>query len=159
MSTDVVATRDRAVERESLRLTQDKLLQKVGELEDANLHLQDQIRLSQLMCDVGLALTGSADLTNLLQACADLMVRNLDAALALSPDNADVLAKAGEGYENLGERSLALTYFRKALQKGTTLEDLEANPDLRSLLTDPNAQLVLHKALASTTQAAASASR
>ncbi len=54
---------------------------------------------------------------------------HLDAALALSPDNADVLAKAGEAYENLGERSLALTYFRKALQKGTTLEDLEANPD------------------------------
>jgi tetratricopeptide (TPR) repeat protein len=54
---------------------------------------------------------------------------HLEAALALSPDNADVLAKAGEAYENLGERSLALTYFRKALQKGSTLADLEANPD------------------------------
>jgi len=82
---------------------------------------------------------------------------HLDAALALSPDNADVLTKAGEAYENLGERSLALTYFRKALQKGTTLEDLETNPDLRSLLSDPNARRVLHRAWVSTTPAAASA--
>jgi len=84
---------------------------------------------------------------------------HLEAALALSPDNADVLAKAGEAYENLGERSLALTYFRKALQKGSTLADLEANPDLRSLLSDPSAHRVLHRALESTTQPAATASR
>jgi len=84
---------------------------------------------------------------------------HLEAALALSPDNADVLAKAGEAYENLGERSLALTYFRKALQKGSTLADLEANPDLRSLLSDPSAHRVLHRAVESTTQPAATASR
>ncbi len=82
---------------------------------------------------------------------------HLEAALALAPDNPDVLAKAGEAYENLGERSLALTYFRKALQKGSTLGDLEANPDLRSLLTDPSARRVLHRALSSTNHAAASA--
>ena len=83
----------------------------------------------------------------------------LDAALALSPDDAGILGKAGEAYENLGERSLALEYFRKALQKGWTLEELKMNPDLRSLLSDPNARRVLEKALPSTTQRAASATR
>jgi serine/threonine-protein kinase len=83
----------------------------------------------------------------------------LDAALALSPDDAGILGKAGEAYENLGERSLALEYFRKALQKGWTLEDLKTNPDLRSLLSDPNARRVLEKALPSTTQRAESAAR
>jgi eukaryotic-like serine/threonine-protein kinase len=84
---------------------------------------------------------------------------HLDAALALSPEDAGILGKAGEAYENLGERSLALDYFQKALQKGWTLEDLEMNPDLRSLLSDPNARRVLEKALPSTTQRAASATR
>jgi len=83
----------------------------------------------------------------------------LDAALALSSDDAGILGKAGEAYENLGERSLALEYFRKALQKGWTLEDLKMNPDLRSLLSDPNARRVLEKALPSTTQRAVSATR
>jgi tetratricopeptide (TPR) repeat protein len=83
----------------------------------------------------------------------------MDAALALSPDDAGILGKAGEVYENLGERSLALDYFGKALQKGWTLEDLKTNPDLRSLLSDPNARRVLEKALPSTTQRAGSAAR
>jgi tetratricopeptide (TPR) repeat protein len=83
----------------------------------------------------------------------------LDAALALSPDDAGILGKAGEAYENLGERSLALEYFRKALQKGWTLEDLKMNPDLRSLLSDANARRMLEKALPPATQRAASATR
>ena len=84
---------------------------------------------------------------------------HLDAALALSPDSGDVLGKAGEAYENLGERTLALSYFQKALHKGWTLNDLETNPDLRSLFTDPNARRALQRALPSTTQPAASAAR
>lgn len=82
---------------------------------------------------------------------------HLAAALALSPDNPDTLGKAGEAYENLGDRSLALTYFQKALHKGWTLDDLETNPDLRSLLSDPNARRVLHRALSPTKHAATSA--
>lgn len=83
----------------------------------------------------------------------------LNVALALSPDSASILSKAGEAYENLGERPLALQYFRKALQKGWTLEDLKMNPDLRSLLSDPSARRVLEKALPSTTQRVASVTR
>jgi tetratricopeptide (TPR) repeat protein len=93
------------------------------------------------------------------QHLRDKAKTQLDAALALSPDDPGILGKAGEAYENLGERSLALEYFRKALQKGWILEDLKMNPDLRSLLSDPNARRVLEKALPPTTQRATSATR
>jgi eukaryotic-like serine/threonine-protein kinase len=59
------------------------------------------------------------------------------AALALAPDDAKVLAAAGEVYENLGDRSRALQLIRKSLSKGWTLAQLERNPDLRQLLIDP----------------------
>lgn len=72
---------------------------------------------------------------------------HLDAALARSPDDPEILNKVGEAYEKLGERSKALEYFQMALRKGITLDDLELNPDLRSLLSDPNARRVLEAAL------------
>ena len=71
---------------------------------------------------------------------------HLEAALALSPDDPEVLNKAGEIYENLGDRTRAVDYFQKALQKGLTLEDLELNPDLRSLLSDSGAHRALETA-------------
>jgi len=80
---------------------------------------------------------------------------HLDAALALSPDNADVLTKAGK-LMRISANVRWRLIFQKALQKGTTLEDLETNPDLRSLLSDPNARRVLHRAWVSTIPAAAS---
>jgi tetratricopeptide (TPR) repeat protein len=72
---------------------------------------------------------------------------HLEAALALSPDDPEILNKVGEAYEKLGERSKGLEYFQKALGKGLTLEDMELNPDLRSLLSDPSARRVLEGAL------------
>jgi len=89
----------------------------------------------------------------------DKALTHLEAALAISPDDADILGKIGEAYENLGERSRALEYFRKALAKGWTLDDMRLNPDLRSLLSDPNARRVLEAAPPSTTKPAASATR
>jgi len=86
----------------------------------------------------------------------DKAMKHVQTAMAFSADNADILSKAGEAYENLGERSLALSYFRKALQKGLNFEQLETNPDLRSLLSDPNARRVLQRALESTQPAPAS---
>jgi eukaryotic-like serine/threonine-protein kinase len=83
----------------------------------------------------------------------------LDAALALSPDDAEILGKAGEAYENLGQRSLAIEFFQKALKKGWTMNDLEMNPDLRPLLSDSSARRVLEKASLSNAQRAASATR
>ncbi|MBZ5655735.1 MAG: tetratricopeptide repeat protein [Acidobacteriia bacterium] len=72
---------------------------------------------------------------------------HLEAALAFSPDDPEILCKVGEAYEKLGERSRALEYFQKTLNKGLTLKDLELNPDLRSLLSDPSARRVLQGAL------------
>jgi eukaryotic-like serine/threonine-protein kinase len=84
---------------------------------------------------------------------------HLEAALAISPDEAEILGRAGEVYENLGERVQALEYFQKALRKGWVLEDLETNPDLRSLLSDRNARRALQEALPSTAKPQTSATR
>ena len=89
----------------------------------------------------------------------DKALAHLEAALAISPDEAEILGKAGEGYENLGERKQGLEYFQKALRKGWVLEDLESNPDLRSLLSDPNARRALQQALPSTAKPQPSATR
>jgi eukaryotic-like serine/threonine-protein kinase len=72
---------------------------------------------------------------------------HLEAALAFSPNDPEILCKVGEAYEKLGERSKALEYFQKTLNKGLTLGDLELDPDLRSLLSDPSARHVLQGAL------------
>jgi eukaryotic-like serine/threonine-protein kinase len=72
---------------------------------------------------------------------------HLEAALALSPDDPEILNKVGEAYEKLGERSKGLEYFQMALRKGLTLQDMELNPDLRSLLSDPSARHLLEGAL------------
>jgi Flp pilus assembly protein TadD len=72
---------------------------------------------------------------------------HLEAALALTPNDPGILNKVGEAYEKLGERSKALEYFQKALREGLTLEDMELNPDLHALLSDPSARKVLERAL------------
>jgi len=89
----------------------------------------------------------------------DKALAHLEAALAISPDEAEILGKAGEVYENLGERAHALEYFQRALRKGWILEDLETNPDLRSLLSDPDARRTLQEALPSTAKPPSSATR
>ena len=85
--------------------------------------------------------------------------QHLDAALALSPDNPEILNKVGEAYEKLGERSKGLEYFEEALRKGFRLEDMELNPDLRSLLSDPSAHRMLEAASAPTVKPQPSANR
>lgn len=65
-------------------------------------------------------------------------ISRIQSALALSPDNADVLETVGEAYEALGDRALALQYIEKSLQKGYSLVALRNNPSLQGLLTDPN---------------------
>lgn len=63
---------------------------------------------------------------------------HLQAALALAPDDAQVWADVGEGYEVLGEREPALKAIYKAVQKGASLNDLQHRADLQRLLSDPN---------------------
>ncbi|MFZ0796597.1 MAG: protein kinase [Terriglobales bacterium] len=65
-------------------------------------------------------------------------ISRIQSALALSPDDSNVLATVGEAYEDLGDRAQALLYIEKSLQKGYDLEDLKNTPDLQGLLSDPS---------------------
>jgi serine/threonine-protein kinase len=65
-------------------------------------------------------------------------ISRVESALALSPDDANVLEAVGEAYEDLGDRTQALQYIEKSVQKGYALADLEAIPDLQGLLSDPS---------------------
>jgi tetratricopeptide (TPR) repeat protein len=68
----------------------------------------------------------------------DKALTRLQTALALSPDDPDVLENAGETYEELGERKLAIQYIEMSLQKGYAMDSLKNTPDLQKLLSDPN---------------------
>ena len=65
-------------------------------------------------------------------------ISRIQSALALSPDDSNVLATVGEAYEDLGDRAEALLYIEKSLQKGYDLADLKHTPDLQGLLSDPS---------------------
>jgi serine/threonine-protein kinase len=68
----------------------------------------------------------------------DKALTRVQAALALSPDDPNVLELAGETYENLGDRPHALQCIERALQNGYPLTGLKDSPDLQKLLSDPN---------------------
>lgn len=63
---------------------------------------------------------------------------HLQTALALSPDDPDVLEYAAGTLEQLGERSQALDYANKALKKGYALDRIKNDPDLQGLVSDPH---------------------
>jgi eukaryotic-like serine/threonine-protein kinase len=65
-------------------------------------------------------------------------VTRVQAALARSPDNPNVLELAGETYESLGDRRHALEYIDRALQNGYRFDQLKDAPELQKLLSDPN---------------------
>ena len=65
-------------------------------------------------------------------------VSRIQSALALSPDDPNVLETVGEAYEDLGDRAQAMQYIEKSLQKGYALGDLKKIPDLQGLLSDPS---------------------
>jgi eukaryotic-like serine/threonine-protein kinase len=67
----------------------------------------------------------------------DKAVSRIQSALALSPDDPNVLATVGVAYEDIGDRAQALQYVEKSLQKGYSLEDLKNTPDLQGLFSDP----------------------
>ena len=64
-------------------------------------------------------------------------IPRIQSALALSPDDVNVLENVGQAYEDLGDRDQALQYIEKSLQKGYAFEDLKNVPDLQGLLADP----------------------
>ena len=60
------------------------------------------------------------------------------AALALAPDDPDVLANVSATYEELGDHQQAVQYAHLSLQKGYTLADLRPDPDMQRVLADPS---------------------
>lgn len=68
----------------------------------------------------------------------DKATMRLQSALALAPDDPVVLQSAGVVWEILGDRARAITFIEKSQQKGNGLQDLTGDPDLQSLLRDPN---------------------
>jgi Flp pilus assembly protein TadD len=59
-------------------------------------------------------------------------------ALALAPDDPNVLSNVATTYEMLHDRRYALEYVRKALQKGLPLDVVTNDPGMQQLLKDPN---------------------
>ncbi len=65
-------------------------------------------------------------------------IPRIQSSLALLPDDPNILQNAGQAYEDLGDRTQALQYIEKGLQKGISLGDLKKTPDLQGLMSDPN---------------------
>ena len=61
-------------------------------------------------------------------------------ALALAPNDPDVLANVSDTYEVLGDHPQALHYAQLSLDKGFTLDDLRRDPDMRNVLADPSSR-------------------
>ena len=103
-------------DREHLRLVTNKLSENSEEKRRATAALEERACLASLTADVGLALTRNATLgSDMLQLCADAMVRHLDAALARIwtlneiDDVLELQASAGQ-YAHFGG-----AYFRVAV--------------------------------------------
>jgi tetratricopeptide (TPR) repeat protein len=58
-------------------------------------------------------------------------------AVALEPNNAQVLYEAGEGYELLHRREDALRFLKMAVEAGYSLEYIRREPELAALRADP----------------------
>ncbi len=64
-------------------------------------------------------------------------------AVALSPDNPDVLFRVGEGYEILHQRSQAIRFIAQSLALGYHESELQRSPELAALRADPKFQQTL----------------
>ena len=64
-------------------------------------------------------------------------------AVALSPDNPDVLFRVGEGYEILHQRSEAIRFIARSLALGYHESELQRSPELAALRADPRFQQAL----------------
>jgi Tfp pilus assembly protein PilF len=62
---------------------------------------------------------------------------HIQTALALAPEDANVLSNVGAAYELMGNRQQALKYIHKSLQKGYPLDQIINDPTLQALVADP----------------------
>jgi serine/threonine protein kinase/tetratricopeptide (TPR) repeat protein len=68
----------------------------------------------------------------------DKAIVRMQAALALEPENHDLLQYASAVYEVLGDRKKAIEYAERSIEKGGSLDDLKSDPDMQSVVADPN---------------------
>ena len=57
----------------------------------------------------------------------------IQAALALAPTDAEVLANVSDAYATLGDHQQAIKYAHLSLQNGYTVADLRRDPDMKSV--------------------------
>ncbi len=69
-------------------------------------------------------------------------------AVALAPDNPDVLFRVGEGYEILHQRGMAIRFIAQSIALGYHEIELERSPELAALRADPRFQQALRAARA-----------
>ncbi len=67
-------------------------------------------------------------------------------AVALAPDNPDVLFRAGEGYEILHQREPAIRFIAESIALGYHETELQRSPELAALRADPSFQRALRAA-------------
>ncbi len=79
---------------------------------------------------------------------ADHSVPLLRQAVALAPDNPDVLFRVGEGYEILHQRGPAIRFIAQSIALGYHETELERSPELAALRADPRFQQALRAARA-----------
>jgi serine/threonine-protein kinase len=72
-------------------------------------------------------------------------------ALALAPDDVNVMYQAGSVYEVLGDRSKALEWIGQAFAHGFSRDEAERNPYLEGLRADPRFRKLLTSLRASST--------
>jgi len=77
---------------------------------------------------------------------ADRGLPLLRQAVALAPDNPDVLFRAGEGYEILHQRGPAIRLITQSIALGYHETELERSPELAALRADPGFQQAFHAA-------------
>lgn len=66
---------------------------------------------------------------------------HVNAALALSRDDPEILETIGGAYEALGDRATAMQFVEKSVQEGYPLTQLRSDPDVQALLSDPRFRL------------------
>ena len=70
----------------------------------------------------------------------------IKAALARAPNQARILIDAGEAYEVLGDRKMAIRYVEESIKRGWAMDEVRRNPNLQSLIKDPLFQVPVTKA-------------
>jgi serine/threonine-protein kinase len=94
---------------------------------------EERRQLNPNDADVLADLAGYHSMTGARAEALDLFER----ALAMAPQNVGIMYRAGHGYEVLGMRDEALLWLGKALENGHSLAEIEGDPWLTELRSDP----------------------